>query len=214
MVSHRRLLLGAALLTLAVAHPLHAQRVQDWQYRWYWGIKGGMIGYTMPTTGQSFNPALGAEWMITQRRVALYLGYAQSFTAEADTFAVNGLSGSQFVEFDGYRQIQIDLVAFIGDKALQPYVGGGFVLATLTNARQPNASTTTATAITDASSGAFVQILLGAQYRFARKGAVFGQFQYSPQGQNFLLDGTSSVISGGIRWAFLSAKDSDETARR
>jgi hypothetical protein len=214
MVSHRRLLLGAALLTLAAARPLHAQRVQDWQYRWYWGIKAGMISYTLPTSGLAISPALGAEWMITQRRVALYLGYAQSFTAEADTFLVNGLSGSQFVEFDGYRQIQIDIVAFVGDKQLQPYVGGGFVLATLTNARQPSASTTVATAITDASSGAFVQILLGAQYRFAKKGAVFGQFQYTPQGQDFLLAGSASVISGGVRWAFLSSRDTDQTMGR
>ena len=215
MVSHRRLLLGAALLTLAVAHPLRAQRVQDWQYRWYWGLKGGMIGYTLPTTGQSFNPSLGAEWVITQRRVALYLGYAQSFSAEADTFAVNGLTGTNnFVEFDGYKQIQINIIAFIGDKPLQPYVGGGFVLVTLTNARQTAASATVATAIDNAASGGFIQVMGGAQLRFARKGALFAQYQYTPQGRDFLLAGGAHAVSGGVRWAFLSSKEADPTTRR
>lgn len=215
MVSYRRLLLGAGLLTLAVAHPLHAQRVQDWQYKWYWGVQGGMIGYTLPTTGRSFNPTLGAEWMITQRRVALYVGYLQSFNAEADTFAVTGLQGTNnFVEFDGYRQIQINVVAFIGDKPLQPYLGGGFVLATLTNARQTNASTSVATAINDAASGGFLQVMGGAQYRFAKRGALFAHVQFTPQGQDFLLAGSATTFSGGVRWAFLGSKENDPTTRR
>jgi opacity protein-like surface antigen len=215
MVSHRRLLLGAGLLTLAIAHPLHAQRVQDWQYRWYWGVQGGMIGYTMPTSGRTFTPTLGAEWLITQRRVALYLGYVQSFKTEIDTFSVIGLTGSQQVQFDGYRQIQINVVAFIGDKALQPYVGGGFVLVTLTNANQPgNTSNTVADAINDAASGGFLQVMGGAQYRFAQKGALFAHYQYTPQGRDFLLTGGAHTISGGVRWAFLGSKENDPTTRR
>lgn len=215
MASRHRLLLGAALLTLAAAHPLQAQRIQDWQYRWYWGVQGGMIAYTLPTSGRSFNPSLGAEWLITQRRVALYLGYIQSFNAEADTFAVKGLSGTNnFVQFDGYRQIQINVVAFIGDKPLQPYVGGGFVLATLTNARQPNASTTVATAINDAASGGFLQVMGGAQLRFAKKGALFVNYQYTPQGRDFLLASGAHSFSGGVRWAFLGSKETDQTTRR
>ena len=215
MVSLRRLLFGAGLLSLAVAPPLHAQRVQEWQYRWYWGAQVGMIGYELPTTGRTFAPTIGAEWMITQKRVALYLGYVQSFSAEADTFAVNGLSGTNnFVQFDGYRQIQIDVVAFIGDKPLQPYVGGGFVIATLSNARQPNASSSVAAAIDDAASGGFLQIMGGAQLRFMRKGALFAHYQYTTQGRDFLLAGGGHTLSAGVRWAFLGSKENSPTTRR
>jgi len=215
MVSHRRLLLGAGLLTLALAHPLHAQRVQDWQYKWYWGAQGGMMGYTLPTTGRTFTPTVGADWLLTQRSVALYLGYVQSFAAETDTFTVAGLTGSQQVTFDSYRQIQINVVAFIGDKQLQPYVGGGFVLATLSNAHQPgNTNTTVADAINEAASGGFLQVMGGVQYRFAKKGAIFAHYQYTPQGRDFLMAGGAHTISGGIRYAFLGSKENDPTTRR
>jgi len=215
MVSHRRLLLGAGLLTLAIAHPLHAQRVQDWQYKWYWGVQGGMVGYSLPSTGRTFAPTVGAEWMITERRVALYLGYLQSFTSEADTFAVQGLNGTNnFVQFDGYRQVQVNILAMIGDKALQPYVGGGFVLAMLTNANQPNASQTVATAINQAASGGFLQVMGGAQLRFGKKAAIFAHYQYTPHGRTFLLPGGGHTFSGGLRYALLGSKETDATTRR
>src|SRR5689334_14098425 len=89
-----RMLLGAALV-VGVTAPLHAQqRIQDWQYRWFWGVRGGMISYTLPTGGRQFTGMGGAEWFITARRVALHIGYDQSFSGAVDTFAVNGLAGT------------------------------------------------------------------------------------------------------------------------
>jgi opacity protein-like surface antigen len=214
-MARHRFLLGAALLALAAA-PLQAQRVQDWQYKWYWGVKAGMIGYSLPTSGQTFAPSLGADWLITERHVALYIGYEQSFTAEQDTFQIQNLAGTQTVAFDGYRQIQINVVAFIGSKAIQPYVGGGFVLATLTNARDPNnaSNATVNTAIDDAASGGFIQVMGGAQFRFGKKAAVYAQYSYTPQGRDFLLAGGGHTVSGGIRYAFLASKETDPTTRR
>src|SRR4051812_14797281 len=88
-------LLGAAVLTLAATTPLHAQqRIQDWQYRWFWGVRGGMVSYQLPTGGRQFTGMGGAEWLITARRVALHIGYDQSFSGAADTFAVKNLSGT------------------------------------------------------------------------------------------------------------------------
>lgn len=210
-----RFLLGAALVTLAAASPLHAQRIQPWQYKWYWGAKAGMVGYSLPSSGLAFTPTLGADWLITQRRVALYLGYMQSFTAEQDTFTLGTTTG-QTVAFDAYRQIQINVVAFIGDWAIQPYVGGGFTLATLTNARDPNnaGNATINTAISEAASGGFLQIMLGAQMRFAGKAALYGQYSFTPQGRDFLLAGAGHTFEGGIRYAFLSSREDDPTTRR
>lgn len=210
-----RLVFGAALLTLAAVQPLHAQRIEDWQYKWYWGVNGGMILYSLPTSGRSFNPSVGAEWLLTQRNVALYLSYVQTFTAEQDTFAVNGLAGTNnTVQFDGYRQLQINVVALIGKKTLQPYAGAGFVLTTLNNARQTNASSTVAAAINDAASGGFLQVIAGVQLRFGKKGALYGHYQYTPQGRDFLLAGGAHTISGGLRWAFLASRETDPTQRR
>ena len=215
MVRHR-FLLGAALLTVATAAPLRAQQVQEWQYRWYWGAKVGMIGYTLPTSGRQFVPAGGIEWLITQNRVALYIGYLQSFTTEQDTFQIQNLAGTQTVTFDGYRQIQVNVVAFITNGNIQPYAGGGFVLSTLTSARDPGAAANAASqnAIQEAASGGFLQIMGGVQMRFKRKGALFVQYEYTPQGRDFLLSGGAHSLEGGLRWAFLGSRESEPGVRR
>ncbi len=214
-MTRHRFLLGAALLTLAAARPLSAQRVQDWQYRWYWGARGGIVSYTLPTPGRQFKPLVGAEWFITARRVALHIGYDQSFSGATDTFRLKGFAANETVQFDGMRQIQIDVVAIIGDNAFQPYVGGGFVIETLTNSHSTNtaASTQVQDAVAAASSGGFLHLMAGAQYRLTRKAAIFGTYSYSAQGRDFLLTGSAQTFEGGIRYAFLGAKENDPTTR-
>lgn len=211
-----RFLLGAALLTLAAAKPLSAQAVQDWQYRWFWGVRGGVMSYELPSFGRQFTGVGGAEWLITARRVALHIGYDQSFSGATDSFALQGFTTPEEVSFDGIRQIQIDVVAIIGDKAFQPIVGGGFVIETLTNARSTNttASTPIQDAVANASSGGFLHLMAGAQYRMGRKLAIFGNFGYSTQGRDFLLAGSAMTFQGGVRYALLGAKENDPTTRR
>jgi hypothetical protein len=218
-MSRHRYLLGAALLVLVAARPLSAQRVLDWQNRWYWGAKGGMLNYSLPTAGNVFAPQVGGEWLITARRVALYVGYSTTFQAEGDTFAIKGLSGTaNGVTFDAFRRIQIAVLAMIGDKDLQPYIGGGFVIHSLSNARsappspQPP-SQTVQDDIKSASSGGFFMMMAGIQLRFGGKGALFAQYQYSAQGHDFLLAGGANSLEAGLRWAFLPAKENDPTRR-
>ena len=214
-MARHRFLLGAALLTLAAARPLSAQKVLDWQYRWFWGVKGGMLNYTLPGSNRVV-PQVGGDWLITARRVALYLSYSSSFTAEADTgFVVKGLTGTQGVQFDKFQRIQIDVVAMIGDKPFQPYVGGGFAIHSLSNARslQTGANTQRDQAITAASSGGFLSLMAGFQFRMGRKMCIFGQYQYSPQGRDFLLPGAAHSFEGGIRFNLMGAKEADPTSR-
>jgi len=218
-MARHRFLLGAALLLVVGARPLSAQRILDWQNQWYWGVKGGTLMYSLPTSGNVTAPQVGAEWMITARRVAFYVGYSTTFRAEADTFAIKGLSGTNNgVQFDAFRRIQVGVLAMVGDKALQPYLGIGFVIHSLSNARSapPSAqppSQTVSDDIKAASSGGFLQMMGGIQLRFAKRGALFGQFQYSAQGQDFLLAGGASSFEVGLRWAFLPAKENDPTRR-
>ena len=207
-----RMLLSTAVLTAVLAAPLAAQRtrMQDWQNRWYWGIKGGMTTYQLPSSGTVAAPAVGADWLITQRRTALYASYSRSLQAEQDTFAVTGLSGTNNeVAFDGVQKITIGLVAIIGDSRLQPYLGGGFALHILANAHSttPNPAAAVSTAISDAASGAFLFFVGGLQYRMGTKGAVFASWQYSPLGRTYMLQGGSSSFEAGFRYAFLNARD-------
>lgn len=218
-MARHRFLLGAALLLTVGARPLSAQRILDWQNQWYWGAKGGTLMYSLPSSGNVTVPQVGAEWLITARRVAFYVGYSTTFQAEADTFAIKGLSGTNNgVAFDAFRRIQIGALAMVGDKPLQPYIGIGFVIHSLSNARsappspQPP-SQTVSDDIKAASSGGFLQMMGGIQLRFAKKGALFGQFQYSAQGRDFLLAGGASSFEVGLRWAFLPSKENDPTRR-
>jgi len=219
-MARHRILLGAALIALSASRPLAAQeRLQDWQNRWYWGAKGGLLTYTLPTFGTVRVAQVGGEWMITARRIAFYLGYSTTFQAESDTFPVKGLSGTNNgVTFDAFRRIQIGVLAMIGDKPLQPYIGGGFAIHSLSNARsappspQPP-SPTVSDDIKSAASGGFFQIMAGVQLRFAGKGALFGQYQYSAQGHDFLLAGGANSFEVGLRWAFLPSKENDPTRR-
>ncbi len=207
-----RMLLSTVTLTAALAAPLAAQRgrVQDWQNRWYWGVKGGLTTYSLPTAGNVVTPSFGADWLITQRRAALYVSYSRTFQSEQDTFAINGLAGTNNgVTFDGMQKIAVGITAMVGNGQIQPYIGGGFALHILANAQSTTASPAAGvvTAIEDAASGAFLFLNAGAQYRFGTKGAVFATWMYSPLGSDYMLQGGSHSLEAGVRYAFLNARE-------
>ena len=217
-MARTRMLLCTAVTTALLAAPLHAQgarRVQEWQYRWYWGAKAGLMTYTLPTSGTVVTPQFGGDWLITERRAALYVGYSQSFQAETDTFAISGLAGTNNgVTFDAVKRLQIAIVAMVGNNNLQPYVGGGFTIHILANARSTttNPSQGVVDAIDDAASQAFLFMMGGLQYRMGRM-ALFGSLQYTPQGKGYLLQGGSTNFEGGIRYALLGSRDEGGNTR-
>ena len=218
-MARTRMLLCTAVTSALLAAPLSAQgarRVQDWQYRWYWGVKGGLMTYTLPTAGTVVTPQFGADWLITERRAALYVGFSQSLAAETDTFAISGLAGTNNgVNFDGVKRLQIGVVAMVGNGNLQPYVGGGFTIHILSNARSTttNPSQGVVDAIDDAASQAFIFGMAGLQYRMGRKLALFASYQYTPQGKGYMLQGGSSNFEGGVRYALLGSREEDPTRR-
>jgi hypothetical protein len=203
-----------AVLGLLAVAPLNAQeRLQDWQYKWFWGAHGGMVNYSLPTTGATFVPQIGGEWFITARSVGLFVGYSQTFQAEVDTFAVQGFASGQAFSFDGLRRLQVGVVAFINTgSSLQPYAGAGFTIHTLTNTQAVGTtpSSTQQESMEDAASGGFGMVLAGLNYRMTRKLMIYGQFQYTPQGRDFLLAGGSTSLTGGVRYAFLNARADDD----
>jgi hypothetical protein len=217
-MARHRTLLAVALIAL-IATPLAAQegrRIQDWQYRWYWGLKGGLGSYELPSDGRVFVPQFGGEWLITQRRAALYVSYSQTFTVEQDTFQLAAPVGTANITFDAMRRLQLAVVALVGDGTIQPYAGGGFTLHILSSARLTTgtASQTQQDVIDDAASGAFLFGIIGVQMRLGRKAALFAAWQYSPQGRDFMLQGSAMTFEGGIRYALLGSREEDTTRRR
>jgi hypothetical protein len=211
-----RLTLLSALAGLLLTTPLHSQ-TRDWQFRWYWGLKGGGLGYTLPSEGQTFVGQFGGEWLITARRTALYVGYSRSFTTEADSFQLGTSTTFTPITFDGMSRLQIAVAVMIGNSSLQPYVGGGFVIETLNNAG-PAAGTTLSTTqqqdLDDEAAGGFGLFMGGVQLRSGRKLALYAQYQLSQQGRDFLLSGSSHSFEFGLRYALLPAREDDVTVRR
>jgi hypothetical protein len=215
---HLRWFLALALLATAGAVPLRAQ-IRDWQYQWYWGAKGGVTSMALPTNGTVFNPAAGGEWLITARRTALYVAYSTTFTAHADNFTnFTGVSGGVPIGFDAMGRIQIAVLVLPWDGKFQPYLGGGFVIETLSNTGAigtlPTAVQTIVTRdLPGKSSGGFALVMGGAQLRMG-KAAFFGQLQVTPQGRAFLLSGSSVSLEFGLRYALTGSREDDVTSRR
>ena len=215
---HFRWLMVLALLAAAGAVPLRAQ-IQGWQYQWYWGAKGGVTSMALPTTGTAFNPSFGGEWMITARRTALYVAYSTTVAGHTDNFTnFTGVPGSVPIGFDAMGRIQIAVLVLPWDGKLQPYVGGGFVIETLSNAGAagalaPAVQTIVTRDLPGKSSGGFALLMGGLQFRIG-KAAAFGQVQVTPQGRAFLLSGSSVSLEFGLRYAMTGSREDDVTTRR
>jgi hypothetical protein len=210
MTRHRSLAI-AALLALVSAAPLAAQVQEDWQNQWYWGAKGGLLSYSLPS-GKSNQPQAGGEWLITSRRTALYVAYSTTFKRDGDTFT-SSTGTSVPAVFDALQRIQVAILVFPWSGYLQPYVGGGFVIETLSNAvvNSTTPSTVQTTYVSAHSSGGFALAMVGLQLRVGKM-AIFGQAQFSPQGRDFMLPSGSTSLEVGIRYAFLGARETGDIA--
>ena len=209
MTQHRSLAI-AALLVLASAAPLAAQ-VQDWQNQWYWGAKGGLLSYSLPS-GKVNQPQVGGEWMITARRTALYAAYSTTFKQTGDNFASTTGTTVPAV-YDAMQRIQIAILVLPWNGNIQPYAGGGFVIETLSNAAVNAAAPTTVQTqfVEQHSSGGFALAMIGLQIRVGKL-AVFGQAQFSPQGRDFMLPNGSASFEAGVRYAFLGSRETGDVA--
>jgi hypothetical protein len=209
MTRHRSLAI-AALLVLASAAPLAAQ-IQDWQNQWYWGAKGGLLSYSLPS-GKANQPQVGGEWMITARRTALYASYATTFKQTGDTF-LTSTGTSVPVVYDAMQRIQIAILVLPWGGNIQPYAGGGFVIETLSNAAVNTAAPTTTQTqfVQQHSSGGFALAMVGVQLRVGKL-AIFGQAQFSPQGRDFMLPNGSASFEAGVRYAFLGSRETSDAA--
>ena len=218
MLQHRSLVI-AAVLALATAAPLSAQ-VQTWQNQWYWGAKGGLIRYSLPTAGIVVRPQGGGEWLITSKHAALYASFATSYKQDVDNYVIPQLNGTAVqASFDAMHRIQVALLVFPWGGPIQPYVGGGFQIETLSKPTVnctplSSAQCTTATIyMIQHSAGGYAMLMGGAQIRFGKL-ALFGQVQLCPQSSDFVLPNSSQSLEVGVRYAFLGAHEEDVSTRR
>jgi hypothetical protein len=200
---------------LLAAAPLHAQGT-GWQNQWFWGAQGGASAYQTPVSGGTqIALTAGGHWLITGRRVGLYLSYDHLFypngpsTAPGNpTSQINdptSATGVRDVQFDQGQYIQGELLAMPLNGPLQVYLGAGFTIHNITDAvpmgafATPDDQAYSQSLVDAAASRAFLNFMGGFHLLLMQRVGVFGTYEFIPEAKNFLLTGPQNVFMGGLR---------------
>jgi hypothetical protein len=161
---------------------------------------------------------VGGHWLITAERIGLHMGLSQLFFDDATSAIPDGSATGLAVNFTRGRRLQAEVYAFPMDGPLQVYAGGGFLINYISDAvptgtfASTQAEQAALEAIDEVNTKAFFTITGGAQWHMGRW-ALFGTYQFTPSGRDFLISSTQHSISGGLRYA-LAASNQDVTTSR
>ena len=205
-----RSLAVAGVLAALVPAAAQAQTSSDgFTNSWFWGAKGGLMTFSTTDVKNAAAPLVGAEWLITRQRGALYLSFDQAYFEETAGYTPYDsigmpLAGEGRVTARDMRRFTAALYAFPKPYgALRPYAGVGVAVNMINSAEDDG----TAPAGTDAensidyvqSRGAFIATL-GTQMQLSRV-AVFGQASWMPARTRFLFSGASTYfLEAGVRY--------------
>lgn len=125
---HLRVLATAAVLAAVISQPSAAQEGRQFKDAWFWGVRGGVLGYSADYTDNAGAPMVGIDWLITRSRGGLYVGADQSFLSTEGFFTTPGASGfaDPRVGLRNQRRLIVAAVVFpMQSPANHPYVGLG-----------------------------------------------------------------------------------------
>lgn len=211
----------APAVLLASPRAAAAQGANDQSSRWYWGAQGGAYWYQTNVQPYYFDPILGAHWLITAKRTALYVAYEQAwFLVDARAAVSDPAAGScsigtacRNVTFSDVRRLMFGVLAFPMDKRIEPYAGGGFALMQVLNPIVDCSSCITQSEAfqaqsraEDAASKAFFWMMGGVQLTRGKL-ALFGHYVVTSPAHGFLIKGPTHSFQGGLRYAFGTAKE-------
>lgn len=204
-------LLATVLALFVLPQVGSAQEGRHFKDSWFWGAKVGSVKYaTLQEEG--YAQMIGAEWLITRTRGALYLALDETFFGPQRQSSVDdpySTTGRKAVVLNDMRRATIAGFVFPTMKRnfLRPYAGAGFVLLDFHAASPASAGSNSAEnqyvleALEDAKSGASIIGIVGLQAQFKRLSA-FGQGSMMPaQGTTFLLNGNYTlIVEAGLRY--------------
>jgi uncharacterized cupin superfamily protein len=213
----RSALLAAVALVLAMATPASAQVDTSWRNKWFWGAQGGATIYDAPT-GTELAVSAGGHWLITAGTSALYFAFDETF------YSVRGngsalLADGRSVTFDNGQRIQVSILAVPGGDRFNILLGAGFVIQRVTD---PVAGGTFASLqeqlnvqeqIDQLATKAFLALTGGFQLRFLPRWAIFGQYQFTPSVDDFLISSPQHTFDVGLRFIVTHSKEAVSTER-
>jgi opacity protein-like surface antigen len=204
-----RTIRGWALVPALVAFtPLVAAAQAERQFNdsWFWGAKVGALAFSTTRIENGFAPSIGAEWLITRNKGALYVSLDRSFFSEQSTVSSGqSFTGEQLVNVRDLTRLSFSLLAFPKQyDNLRPYGGVGLALNFIQRAA-PADGFGDSGAIEEQRSRASFQLLAGVQAQLETM-SVFGQVAMLPFESNFLLNGRSAyALEFGLRFNVGSA---------
>jgi hypothetical protein len=195
------LVLAIVALSPAIAT---AQANRPFADSWFWGAKVGALAFSTTRIENGFAPSVGADWLITRSKGALYVSLDRAFFSEQSTISDPGsLSGESVVDVKDLTRLSFSLLAFPKpNNSLRPYGGVGLALNFIGSAEASGSggSAFSAGAIEDARSRASFQVLAGVQKQLSSM-SLFGQVVMLPFETDFLLNGRSGYsLELGVRW--------------
>jgi hypothetical protein len=125
---HIRVLATAAVLAAVISQPSAAQSGRQFRDAWFWGVRGGVLGYSSDATDNAGAPLAGVDWLITRSRGGLYVGVDQAFLTTEGYFTTPGASGftDPRVQIKYQRRILVAGMLFpMQSPTTHPYVGLG-----------------------------------------------------------------------------------------
>lgn len=198
-----------ALLLAAQTVPATAQD-RSWQKKWYWGAQGG--AYLFSANGDQTGFSAGGHWFITAGRSALYLAFDQLFFDNVTNLTI---STGQAVNFGSGQRLQATVYAVPTDGRLQVFLGGGFAIHRITDAEPvaPFTSSLDRKAVENAATKAFLVLSGGIQARFLKRWALFGQYQFMPASNDFVIRSQQHAFNIGLRYALTHSEEIVSTQR-
>ncbi len=197
-----------AMLLAAQTVPATAQD-RSWQKKWYWGAQGG--AYLFSANGDQTGYSAGGHWFITAGRSALYLAYDQLYFNNIVNVPIRT---GQLVNYSSGQRLQATVYAVPTDGKLQVFLGGGFAIHLITDAVPvPPASVLAISDVEDAATKAFLILSGGIQARFANRWALFGQYQFMPASDQFLITSQQHAFTVGLRFAVTNSEEIVSTQR-
>ncbi|HEU4643101.1 MAG TPA: hypothetical protein VFS44_11650 [Gemmatimonadaceae bacterium] len=205
---------GLALVALLPAVGA-AQSSRLFKNSWFWGAKVGLMSYSTAAQKNSTAASIGAEWLITRSRGALYVAGEQAFFDATSAVQDNASAPNAYrVSIKDMRRYTAAALAFpVAWGTLRPYAGVGFSLNLIQHATlaDPVADTAQLVVVQNRIANqkdriAFIT-MAGVQAQY-RRVSLFGQLTYMPAKENFLLNGrTTYMLESGVRYNFGSSVD-------
>ncbi len=119
------------------------------------------------------------------------------------------------VNFGSGNRLQATVYAVPTDGRIQVFLGGGFAIHRITDA-ELGAGFTSAldrSAVESASTKAFLVLSGGIQARFLRRWALFGQYQFMPGSNDFMITSQQHAFNAGLRYALTHSEEIVSTQR-